>query len=248
MSLKRIRCIAVDDEPLALEQMKDYISQVDLLENIGLFDNPLEALSFMSQNIVDLVFLDIEMDGFTGIQFVESLSYKPFIIMTTAYDKYATKGFDLEVTDYLLKPFSFQRFVRAVNKASMQLIKPDGIMKLPPENYNRTPSDEYLFIRTKYHMQKVLFSDILYVKSMNNYMIIKTEKESVFTLSSFQQMQSLLPANKFVRIHKSYIISLDRTSIIGKKNVRIGNVSIPIGESYKQLFFKFLEENKMINI
>lgn len=247
MSLKKIKCIAVDDEPLALEQMKNYISQVDLLKNEGLFDNPVDALSFMSQNQVDLVFLDIEMDGFSGIQFIEALSYRPYIIMTTAYDKYAIKGFELEVTDYLLKPFSFQRFVRAVNKVSLHLTKPDGIMKLPEENFNRAPSDEYLFIKTKYHMQKVLFSDILYIKSMNNYMIIKTEKESVFTLSSFQQMQSLLPENKFVRIHKSYIISLDRTSIIGKKNVRIGNVSIPIGESYKQLFFKFLEDNRMIN-
>lgn len=247
MSLKKIKCIAVDDEPLALEQMKNYISQVDLLKNEGLFDNPVEALSYMSQNLIDLVFLDIEMDGFTGLQFVESLSYRPFIIMTTAYDKYAIKGFELEVTDYLLKPFSFQRFVRAVNKVSLQLNKPDGIMRLPPENYTKSPSDEYLFIRTKYHMQKVMFSDILYVKSMNNYMIIKTEKESIFTLSSFQQMQALLPSNKFVRIHKSYIISLDRTNIIGKKNVKVGTVSIPIGESYKQLFFKFLEDNMMIN-
>ena len=233
--MDKIRCIAVDDEPLALQNMKNYISQLDNLKLEGLFSKPLEALTFLNNKHIDLLFLDIEMDVLNGLQ----------IILTTAFDKYAIKGYDHDVTDYLLKPFSFERFVKSVNKATGKISSTNSIFKLPEENFGNKFSEKFLFIRTNYHMEKILLKDILYIKSMNNYLIIKTADKSFFTISSFKQIQALLNPGRFIRIHKSYLISIEKTDVIQKNSIRIGKSAIPIGESYKKDFFSYLEKNKM---
>jgi DNA-binding LytR/AlgR family response regulator len=243
--MAKISCIAVDDEPLALQNMKKYISQMDSLNLLEVFTRPLEALKFLNDNHVDLIFLDIEMDTLNGLQLIETLTYKPKIVLTTAYDKYALKGYDHDVVDYLLKPFSFERFVKSVNKVTLSLSAHSSLFSLPEENFTDNFSENFLFVRTNYHMEKILLDDIRYIKSMNNYLIIKTEEKSFFTLSSFKQIQSLLNPKKFFRIHKSYLISIDKTDIIQKNSVRIGNSTIPIGESFKKDFFDNLEKNRM---
>lgn len=243
--MKKIVCIAVDDEPLALQNMKIYISQVETLSLAGAFSKPLEAVTFLNENHTDLVFLDIEMDLLTGIQLLDSLTYKPAVILTTAYNKYAIKGYEYDVVDYLLKPFSFERFLKAVNKASDRLGKSPAINPLN-KSENSDPNKEFLFIRTNYQMEKVMLKNILYIKSMNNYLIIKTPDKSYFTISNFRQMIDLLPCNNFVRLHKSYIVALDKIDIINKNSVRLGKTTISIGESFKEKFFSTLEKNGLI--
>ncbi len=244
--MKKISCLAIDDEPLAIQNMKKYISQMDVLVLAGTYTKPLEAVMFLNNNHVDLVFLDIEMDLLNGLQLLESLTYKPAVILTTAYDKYAMKGYDYDVVDYLLKPFSFDRFVKAVNKAMDVITKKPSMYSLPDENNRYVNENGFLFVKTNYQMEKVCLKDIMYIKSMSNYLIIKTPEKSYFTLSSFQQLQELLPPGNFVRLHKSYIIALDKIDIINKSSVRTGKVTIPIGESYKKTFFDLLESNRLI--
>jgi DNA-binding LytR/AlgR family response regulator len=242
--MTKYTCIAVDDEPLALEQMKNYIAKVDSLELLNLYDNPVKALDFLSNNPVDIVFMDIEMDTLNGLQVIEMVNNNSCFILATAYDKYALKGFDLDVTDYLLKPIAFDRFLKAINRA-IELIKgsdTESRISRPYMDDNKT----YIFLKTRYHMEKVKLEDILYVKSLNNYLIVKTPKKSIFTLASFNQIQDLLPGSRFLRIHKSYVIPIDKVDAIGKKNVTIGETSIPISETYRQQFFEFLNKQKLI--
>ena len=243
--MKKYTCIAVDDEPLALEQMKSYISRIEYLELLELFHEPVRALSFLSNTPVDIVFMDIEMDGLNGLQLIEMVNNNSSFILTTAYDKYAIKGFDLNVTDYLLKPISFDRFVKSVSRAAEKISISDR-SETGIERPYLDDQKQYVFLKTRYHMEKVLLDDILFIKSLNNYLIIKTPKKSIFTLASFQEIQQLLPSSRFIRIHKSYIVPINRLDSIGKKNVAIGEATIPIGDSYRQYFFEFLEKQKLM--
>ena len=243
--MKKYTCIAVDDEPLALEQMRSYISRIEFLELLDLFYEPVRALSFLSNTPVDIVFMDIEMDGLNGLQLIEMVNNNSSFILTTAYDKYAIKGFDLNVTDYLLKPISFDRFVKSVSRAAEKINYSDH-SETGIERPYLDDRKQYVFLKTRYHMEKVLLDDIIFIKSLNNYLIIKTPKKSIFTLASFQEIQQLLPSSRFIRIHKSYIVPINRLDSIGKKNVTIGEATIPIGDSYRQDFFDFLEKQKLM--
>lgn len=243
-----IKCIAVDDEPLALVKMEDYIRKVPFLELKGSFDDPMRALEFLKQNQVDLLFLDIRMDSLTGIQLLEVLSRRPKVILTTAYDSYALKGYELEVSDYLLKPISFDRFLKAVEKVYDELKvsnEPRQISSVStPQHIPAHP--EYFFIKTEYRMQKVFFKEILFIEGMKDYLRIHTIKERIMTLMNFTKMEQILPGDNFVRIHKSYIIALDKIESIEKSKVRISTYDIPIGEMYKKAFMEILESRKLI--
>jgi two-component system LytT family response regulator len=222
-----INCIVVDDTPLAVEKLEGFIKQVPHLNLVKSFSNGLEAISFMMANPVDLVFLDIQMEQFSGLQFLESLNNPPAIIIVSAYSQYALQGFEHSVADYLLKPYSFERFLKAVEK-----VQKDS------ENGSRK---EYIFVKTEYRMERISFSDILYIEGQGAYLKIVSQKSRIMTLQTFQNMESLLPSDNFLRVHKSYIVAMNKIESIERNRIRIGDQLIPIGLSYRERFIHKLK-------
>ncbi|MFP4471207.1 MAG: LytR/AlgR family response regulator transcription factor [Bacteroidales bacterium] len=239
-----IDCIAIDDEPLALEQMEEFIEKVPFLRLAGLFNNGLKALDFLKEKHVDLMFLDIQMDDLTGIQLLETIKRKPKVILTTAYDQYALKGYELEVADYLLKPISFDRFLKAVNKVF------DELTQKAPENAHLATAmhqvADFMFVRADYKMMKVNFADILYIEGLKDYLKIVLPQRNIITHMSFKKIEELLPREQFFRIHKSYIVPISKVTSIGKNSLEVSETQIPVGEYYKKEFFDFLGEKGLI--
>lgn len=227
-----INCIVVDDTPLAVEKLEGFIRQVPHLNLLKSFNNGIEAISFIKTNPVDLVFLDIQMEQFSGLQFLDSLRSPPQIIIVSAYSQYAVSGFDHSVTDYLLKPYSFERFLKAIDKVKADL---DFISQ-----------KEYIFVKTEYRMERVNFSDILYIEGKGAYLRIVTQKSKIMTLQSFQNMESLLPPDNFMRIHKSFIVALNKIESIERNRIKIGAELIPIGLSYREQFIKTINSTDKI--
>jgi two-component system, LytTR family, response regulator len=223
----QINCIAIEDEPLALKKLTGFINKIEYLALSRTFDNAIEAISYLKENEVDLVFLDIQMEEFTGIQFLETIKLRPKIIITTAYDKYAVKGYELDITDYLLKPYTFERFVQAVEKVFHNLT----------EKISFTSVD-YIFVKTEYRLEKIKISDILYVEGMNEYLKIVTIDKSILTLQNFKYMEEIMPKDNFIRVHKSYIVAIDKIENIERNRIKIQKVIIPISETYKDAFLK----------
>jgi two-component system, LytTR family, response regulator len=215
-----INCIVVDDNPLAVEKLEGFIRQMPLLNLLGSFSGGIEALTFLKSHSVDLVFLDIQMDQFTGLQFLGSLQNRPKIIIVSAYGEYAVQCFEYAVADYLLKPYSFERFLRAVDKVQHE-----------PGNTSRK---EYMFVKTEYRMERIDFSDILYIEGQGAYLRIITPGVKIMTLMSFQAMEALLPPDRFMRVHKSYLVALDKIESIERNIIRIGEERIPVGNSYRE--------------
>jgi DNA-binding LytR/AlgR family response regulator len=235
----KIRCIAIDDEPPALVQMEEYISRVPFLELINKFDNGISALEFLKENEIDLIFLDIEMEGFTGIQMLKVIKNKPFVILTTAYDQYAIQAFDLDVTDYLLKPISFERFYKSVEKVyDIITEKKHQTTATPLQLVNEEKN--YIFVKTEYRMQRVDFKDILYIEGLKEYLIIKMVTGRVITLQSFKHMEEMLPSSNFIRVHKSYMVAIDKIEFIERNRIKISDKLIPIGDTYKKVFYDTL--------
>ena len=226
-----INCIVVDDTPLAVEKLEGFIKQIPLLNLLKSFNNGIEAISFMKTNPVDLVFLDIQMEQFSGLQFLESLQSPPHIIIVSAYSQYAVSGFDHSVTDYLLKPYSFERFLKAIDR--VQLDTEVGSQK------------EYMFVKTEYRMERINFFDILYIEGKGAYLRIITPKSKIMTLQSFQNMESLLPSDNFIRIHKSFIVAMNKIESIERNRIKIGTALIPVGLSYRDRFMKKLNINSV---
>jgi len=240
----KISCIAVDDEPLALEQMNQFISRVPYLHQMASLKKGFDALAFLKENKTDLVFLDIHLEDISGIQILKNLRHKPIVILTTAYDQYALEGFDLDVCDYLLKPISFERFVRAVEKARDMKTEHN-----PPPAVVSAPviSPDFIFVKSGYRMKKILLRDILVIEGCKDYVIFRMDgKKDVISLLRFAKIETMLLPPRFVRIHKSFIAAIDKIDSIGKNAVTIREHSIPIGETYKEHFFKFLAENGMV--
>jgi two-component system LytT family response regulator len=234
----QIKSIVVEDQPLAQEKMVDYISKVEYINNLSVFDNCFEALNFVKKTHVDLIFLDIQMDDFDGIQFLESLSVKPHVILTTAYDSYALKGYDLDVADYLLKPISFTRFMQAVQKV-YDRIHPQSTES---DSFHLKPQkkDNYIFVRSDYKMKKIDIDEILYIESMKDYLVIHTKDQKTMTLMSFRQIENMLPEETFIRIHKSYMVSMNHLDSYDKNIVTVNGKNLQIGETYKQKFQSFI--------
>jgi two-component system LytT family response regulator len=220
-----INCIIVEDEPLALKRAADFVGKVPYLNLLRAFDNGFEAIGFLKTEKTDLIFLDIKMDELTGIQLIESLSVKPFIIITTAYNKYALKGFDLGVTDYLLKPFTFERFMQSVEKVYSQM------------SLLHQSDRDYIFIKTEYRIEKIQHDEILYIEGMRDYRSIQMADKRVLTPQTFSDLENELPKNKFCRVHKSYLVSLNKIISVERNRIKIGDKLIPIGETYKTQFY-----------
>jgi DNA-binding LytR/AlgR family response regulator len=236
-----MRCIAVDDEPLALDVIQDYIERVPFLEFKARFLTALEAINFLKENDVDLVCLDIQMDDLTGIQMLKLLPVRPQVIFTTAYSSYALQGYELDVTDYLLKPIAFDRFLMAANKAYERWkLKAAHSSNSQDEMLIHNPRNAYFFIKTEYRLQKVNYSDILYIEGQGDYLKIITQKENIMTLQTFKRIEQILPDDNFVRIHRSYIIALDKIDSIERNRVKTGGELLPISDSYKDAFFEVL--------
>jgi len=221
-----IRCIVVDDTPLAVEKLEAFIVQVPLLQHLHSFNSGIEAVVYMKSNPVDLVFLDIQMEQFTGLQFIEALQYRPKIVIVSAYNQYAVQGFDHNVTDYLLKPYSFERFLKAVDKVQSEM-------------QVKTAKD-YMFVKTEYRMERIDFSDILFIEGQGAYLRIVTRQAKVMTIQNFQSMEQVLPSDNFVRIHKSYIVAMDKIESIERNVILIAGHRIPVGKNYQNEFYRRL--------
>lgn len=226
-----IKCIAIDDEPLALLKLEGFIHKIRDLELIRTFDNAIEAIGWLKENSVDLIFLDIQMEQLTGIQFIETTGSNARIILTTAYDQYALKGYELNVTDYLLKPYSFQRFLQGVNKVMDYFAKKSENHPVISEN------DSFIFIKTEYRLERVDIDDILYIEGMKDYLRIFCTNKKIMTLQSFAKMEESLPANKFCRVHKSFIVAIDKIKSVERGVIVIADQRIPVSNTYKENFF-----------
>lgn len=226
-----IKCIAVDDEPLALMLLEDYISKVLFLELVAKCSDAFEANAVLQKENVDLVFIDIQMPGLTGLQFIKSLTAKPMVIFITAYEKFALQGYDLNVIDYLLKPVPLDRFMQACNKA-LELHK---LKNKEPQNHETAP--DYMFLNVDYSLVKVMFKDIIWVEGLRDYVKIylKSPAKPLVVRMSMKAMEDELPSSMAVRIHKSYIVSLDSITAIRKNSVFINDLELPVGETYRDV-------------
>jgi DNA-binding LytR/AlgR family response regulator len=231
-----IRCIAIDDEPLALDIIEKYASKIPDLHLTGRFTNALEVLDSLNKKEVDLLFLDIQMPEISGIQFLKSLKNAPLVIFTTAYENYALESYDLDVVDYLLKPIPFERFVKAVGKAQ-EIYASQKSKLIQPELVR-----EFIFVRSEYQMVKINFNDVLYIEGLKDYVKIFCGTKPTFSHQNMKSIESKLPPTQFIRIHKSYIISIRRIESVQKNSVRVGGQEIPVGDMYRDHFFKIINE------
>lgn len=244
-----MKCIAVDDEPLALNVIEDFCSRIDYLHLVSTFTSAIDAIKVLNQQSVDLIFVDIQMPHITGLEFIRMLKRPPIIILTTAYTEHALEGFELNVHDYLVKPIPFERFFQSVNNAyELYCLKTGGTAHLTSpvtELVNKEPDPEYMLVRVEYSTVKVAFSDIKYIEGIKDYVKIKLESESLLTKTTMKNMEKKLPAKKFFRVHKSYIISVDAIEKIENNRIVIGSHRIPIGSSYRHLFNEYFDKYKL---
>ena len=232
-----IKCVAIDDEPLALDIVCDFARRVPFLDLKERFTSAFKAFEYLQKEEIDLIFLDIQMPDITGIEFLNSLEKKPQVIFTTAYSEYALEGFNLRAADYLLKPFLFDRFMQAVGRAK-ELID--------ARNKGTNGNPDYFFVKANYQMEKINFSDILFIEGLKDYLKIKkSDGTNVVAHKSMKTILEELPPNKFMRVHRSFIISLDKIDALGKNHVTIGKNKIPVSEFYHDEFKKFLEQNNI---
>lgn len=226
-----INCIAIDDEPLAIAKLEGFTGKFPNLKLIRTFDNAIEAIGWLKENSIDLIFLDIQMEQLTGIQFLEATGTNSRIIITSAYDSYAIKGFELNVTDYLLKPYSFQRFVQAVNKVMDYYSQKENVKETVSEN------DSFIFVKTEYRLERIDLNDILYIEGMKDYLRIVCTNKKIMTLQSFAKIEESLPSKKFCRVHKSFIVAIDKIKSIERGVIVIADQRIPVSNTYKENFF-----------
>lgn len=234
-----IKAIAIDDEPLALKLVADYIDKTPFLERMDLFDNPLDAIKFLENNVVDLIFLDIQMPDLSGTELARVLHNGPKIIFTTAYEEYALEGFRLEAVDYLVKPFSFEEFLVAVQKAK-KLIGYEA-----RDTTTIEANKEFLFLKSEYKIRRINFNDILYIEGMKDYVkvYIKNEFHPILSLNTLKTIEAKLPDTKFMRVHRSFIVNLDHVQTIERSRIIFGKKYIPISDQYKAGFQEFLDKN-----
>lgn len=233
----KINCLIVDDEPLAQDVLDTYVKQVPLLNLVGTCNNAIEALEKMHQNTIDLIFLDIQMPEINGIDFLKSLKEPPLVIFTTAYQNYALQGFELNAVDYLLKPFSLDRFQKAVKRAS-------ELARMMEESSQK--EDEYIFIKSDQRLQKISFGEILYIEALADYVKIHTADKRYITLQTMKNMEEKLPEKYFKRVHRSFIVSMDKIMAIVGGNVEVNGQRIPIGKNYKEAFYEAMQKNNIL--
>jgi len=231
-----INCIIIEDEPLAMEKLAGFVEQIPFLKILQTFENGIDAMGFVKTNPVDLIFLDIQMFKFTGIQFLEALTDRPQVVIVSAYDQYALKGYEFSVTDFLLKPYSFNRFVQAIDKV-MEKYK---LKSQPPAHVH----NDIIFVKTEYRIEKIKIDDILYIQGMKDYQMIVTTDDKIMTLQCFRDIENVLPTPAFIRIHKSYIVALDKIESIERNRIKIADQLLPISDTYKDHFYDTLKKSR----
>lgn len=236
-------CLIVEDEPLARNLLTEYVKKVSFLTLVKACSNPMEALEVLRTNTVDILFLDIQMPEITGITLLKILQKKPMVILTTAYSEYALESYELDVVDYLLKPITFDRFLKAVDKASQRITSPATNPVV--EKIQSETSPDFVFVKDGTKLVKINFDDVLYVEGLKDYVTIHTKTQKVVTLQRLKSLEMQLPADRFIRIHHSYIIALKAIDVIHKGEVQIGNAMIPISDSYKKAFKEVIDKNQM---
>ncbi len=226
--MSKLKCIIIEDEPLAVKVLSDYIAQVPFLDLKGAFKDAILATDFLRHNTVDLMFLDIHLPKLKGMAFLKTLTHPPAVIITTAYHQYAVEGFDLNVTDYLLKPFEFERFLVAVNKVKTT-------QREPPKINETQEAKDYLFLNVQKKKVKILFSEIVYVESQREYIKMVTTKSTYLSKMSTHEIEALLPIHLFKRIHRSFIVSVSKIDSYTAEMVEVNGVPIPIGRGYRDI-------------
>jgi len=229
--MSKYTCIIIEDEPLALDKTRDFVNKVPFLLLSATFDNALTGLTYLNNNKVDLLFLDINMDELSGIELLESSKINSQVIITTAYQEYALKGYELQITDYLLKPFTFNRFLQAVNKAKENIV-----------SHASESQPDFIFVKTENRLEKIMLNDIMYIEGMRDYRRIHTVNKNikVMTLQNFSEFEILIPSGIICRVHKSYMVALNKIESIERGRIKIADQLIPISETYKEAFFQLI--------
>ncbi len=237
-----IRCLVVDDEAYAARLVADYISKIPYLSLEGSYANAIEALTRVQQGGIDLVFLDIQMPLLTGMQFLQLCQGRCKVVLITAYPEYALQGYEHDVIDYLLKPVAFERFLKAAQKAYTVLNQPAA--EIPASNDTPAPGNAYMFVKgdSKNKFLKVNFDDILYIEGLKNYVSVFTAQQRIITYQALRELELQLPHPPFVRIHKSYLISIRHVRMVDGHQVYIGDQTLPVGETYRDAFYKMIRE------
>jgi len=237
-----MKCIIVDDEPLALDLIKSYVAKTPMLELEASFTNPFKALSFLIDNEVDVIFLDINMPELSGLQLLHSLSKKPLVVFTTAYPEFGAESYNYDAVDYLLKPINYGRFLKSVTKA-LENFKTINLERSLPEinsRKNETINEQHIFIKSSTKIHKVAVEDILYIEGAGNYCSFHLKDKKILSLFTFNEIFGMLSDEEFVRIHKSFIVPKSKITIIEKHQVTINGKKLPIGLTFREHFVKFI--------
>lgn len=222
-----MRCLLIEDEPLAMLRLKEFVGRLPFMTLIEAVDNALDAIPIIRREPVDLIFLDIEMDGITGLQFLEALPTRPAVILTTAFDQYALRAFDLQVDDYLLKPYTFERFLQAVTRVQQTVAKNQVELQ-----------SSFLFVKIEYRLQKVNLDEIIFIEGLRDYRRIHLKSEKILTLETFGELEQRLSHHRFCRVHKSYLVALDKIESIERDRIKIDQILLPISDKYRDIFYE----------
>ena len=243
----KINCLIVEDEPLARNLMTAYVEKVPYLNLLKACSNPLDAIDFLRDNSVDLLFLDVQMPEITGITLLKIMQKKPLVILTTAYSEYALEGYEHDILDYLLKPITFERFLKAVEKANLRLTstqtQPIIQEKIVEKIVNMEGSQPFIFVKDGTKLVKIKLNEILYIEGLKDYVTIHTQTQKIVTLQRLKTLEEQLPDNQFIRIHNSFIVSLEGIDSIHKEKVQVGKVFLPISDTYRKAFKEFIDRN-----
>ncbi len=238
----KLKCIIVDDEPIARKLLQEYIEDIDFIELAGVAENPLKANTLLAQQQIDLLFLDINMPRLTGIQFLRASSNLPMVIMTTAYAEYAAESFELDVMDYLVKPFSFERFLKACNRArDYHLLKNPAVTASATNN-----AADHFFVKCDGIIEKVLYSDLVYVEAMLNYVVLHIETRKMVVYLTIKSIAEQLPADTFLKVHKSYIVNLNKIKSIQGNEISLPNAKVTISQNFYDGVMKEIVKDKML--
>ncbi|MBC9909071.1 LytR/AlgR family response regulator transcription factor [Chitinophaga varians] len=224
----KISCIIVEDEPLAMERAKEYVGKLPYLHLLETFDNGADAMVYLRLHPVQLILLDINIPGISGIQLLETANTRCEVVLITAYEKYALKGYELNVTDYLLKPYTFDRFVQAMDKVQYNLQR------------QATTAPDYIFIKTSWRLEKVALEDILYIEGRRDYRKVYTQQKQIMTLQPFGWFEQELPPQQICRVHKSYMVAIAKIDSIEKDGILIAGITIPVSETYRKQFYALI--------
>ncbi|MBK6839664.1 MAG: response regulator transcription factor [Bacteroidetes bacterium] len=242
--MKLLNCFIIDDEPLARKGMEEYVNEIDFLSLVGKAENPVKALPSICENKVDLIFLDIHMPKLNGIDFIRTMKNPPLIIITTAFPEYAIESFELNILDYLLKPVSLERFVKACNKAyDYHLLSYNANNPVLP---NGIPSSDHFFVKCGNKLEKIPYDQVLYLEAMENYVLIQTKEKKYTTYLTFKGIEASLPSELFVRIHKSYLVALSAIESIDGNEITVRNKQIPLSRNFRENAMNIILGKKLI--